>query len=174
MIICLKIIYTSNQNMIWCLLKHSTNPLRFSINVENTDKLFYPAIVVIAIAFHLNKMPLCDHSIQLNHSPSTILTHFFPMLNCTLGTFTTQNKHSNSRQPFIFSKMKILLMWCLCLHTSEHNDTPSQSSKLYSLHIVHVHRKVHWKQDAKIYIISFLIVPLLQATIRFYDFMSCL
>lgn len=157
MIICLKIIYTSNQ-MIWCLLKHSTNPLRFSISLENN---------------HLNKRPLCDHSIQLNRSPSTILTHFFPMLNWTLGTFTTQNKHSNSRQPFIFSKMKILLMWCLCLHTSEHNDTPSQSSKLCSLHIVHVHRKVYWKQDAKIYIISFLIEPLLQATITFYEFMSC-
>lgn len=63
-------------------------------------------------------------------------------------------------------------MWCLCLQTSEHNDTPSQSSKWYILHIVHVHRKVHWKQDAKIYIISFLIEALLDAKITFYDFMS--
>ena len=63
-------------------------------------------------------------------------------------------------------------MRCLWLHTSEHSDTPSQSSKLYSSHFVHVHRKVHWKQDAKIYIISFLMVPLLQATTTFYDFMS--
>lgn len=34
-------------------------------------------------------------------------------------------------------------MWCLWSQTSEHNDTLSQSSKLYSLHLVHVHRKVH-------------------------------